>query len=69
MLVGKPILSGESDANQLEIIWDLLGSPTDKTMPGWRDLPGAQGMSPRQRHGNLENRFRQYVELTPERDK
>lgn len=60
MLVGKPILSGESDANQLEIIWDLLGSPNDDNMPGWHLLPGAQGIKPRPRHGNLGNRFKQF---------
>ncbi|KAK5993221.1 Serine/threonine-protein kinase BUR1 [Cladobotryum mycophilum] len=39
MLFGKPILAGESDAHQLEIIWDLMGSPTDENMPGYG--PGA----------------------------
>ncbi|KAM3456942.1 hypothetical protein NHJ6243_007986 [Beauveria neobassiana] len=60
MLVGKPILSGESDSHQLDIIWDLLGSPTEENMPGWKSLPGAEHMSPRPRPGNLQNRFREF---------
>ncbi len=57
MLVGKPILAGESDTHQLDIIWDLCGSSTEETMPGWKKLPGAEGMNPRQRSGNLTTRF------------
>jgi serine/threonine-protein kinase BUR1 len=60
MLVGKPILSGESDAHQLEIIWDLMGSPTEETMPGWRSLPGGEHLNTRSRSGNLQNRFRDF---------
>lgn len=61
MLVGKPILAGESDTHQLELIWDLTGSPNDDSMPGWKRLPGAEHLSPRPRAGNLQNRFREYV--------
>lgn len=57
MLVGKPILSGESDSHQLEIIFDLCGTPTDENMPGWRQLPGAEVIKPRQRPGDLSRRF------------
>lgn len=59
MLVGKPILAGESDSHQLDIIWDLLGTPTDENMPGWKSLPGGEHLSPRPRPGNLQNRFRE----------
>lgn len=37
----KPILPGNTDINQLELIVKLCGSPTDETMPGWQNLPGA----------------------------
>lgn len=57
MLVGKPILSGESDSHQLEIIFDLCGTPTDENMPGWRQLPGAEAIKPRPRPGDLSRRF------------
>ncbi|KAF4120215.1 hypothetical protein GMORB2_3342 [Geosmithia morbida] len=60
MLVGKPILSGESDPHQLELIWDLMGSPSDDNMPGWRLLPGGHHLTPRPRPGNLQSRFRDY---------
>ena len=57
MLTGKPILTGDSDANQLELIWDLVGSPTEETMPGWNELPGSQNLRVRPRPGKLLNRF------------
>ncbi|RBR11399.1 uncharacterized protein FIESC28_09013 [Fusarium coffeatum] len=60
MLHGKPILAGESDAAQLDIIWDLMGSPNEENMPRWKTLPGGEHLNPRPRSGNLENRFRQY---------
>ncbi|KAK6079379.1 serine threonine-protein kinase bur-1 [Seiridium cupressi] len=60
MLVGKPILSGESDGHQLEIIFDLCGTPTDQSMPGWRQLPGGEAINPRPRTGNLSQRFREH---------
>lgn len=60
MLVGKPILAGESDSNQLELIWDLMGSPTDTNLPNWKQLPGGEHINPRPRPGNLQNRFREY---------
>lgn len=60
MLYGKPILAGESDAAQLDIIWDLIGSPNEENMPRWKSLPGADHLTPRPRTGNLETRFRQY---------
>lgn len=60
MLVGKPILAGESDTHQLDLIFDLCGTPTDDTMPGWRTLPGAKGLNPRLRQGNLSQRFREH---------
>ncbi|KAH0431243.1 hypothetical protein CcaCcLH18_07268 [Colletotrichum camelliae] len=47
MLVGKPILAGESDSHQLDIIWDLMGSPTPENMPLFNTLPGAEAVSPR----------------------
>ncbi|KEZ39648.1 hypothetical protein SAPIO_CDS9582 [Scedosporium apiospermum] len=60
MLVGKPILTGESDGHQLELIWDLVGSPTEENMPGWKNLPGGDVLSPRPRPGCLSTRFKEY---------
>ncbi|ORX93017.1 kinase-like domain-containing protein [Clohesyomyces aquaticus] len=44
MFKRKPILAGTSDLNQAQIIFELVGSPTDETMPGWRQLPGYEGV-------------------------
>jgi len=60
MLYGKPILAGETDVHQLEIIFDLCGTPTDENMPGWRSLPNAEALQPRPRPGNLSQRFREH---------
>lgn len=60
MLVGKPILAGESDSHQLDIIWDLMGSPTPENMPSFNALPGAESITPRPRPGSLSTRFREY---------
>ncbi len=59
MLFGKPIVSGDSDSHQLDLIWDLMGAPNDETMPGWRSLPGGESLNPRPRSGNLETRFKE----------
>jgi serine/threonine-protein kinase BUR1 len=59
MLIGKPILAGESDQNQLKIIFDLVGTPTEENMPGWRSLPGAEGLNIPPRPPSLSQRFRQ----------
>ena len=59
MLIGKPILAGDSDSNQLKIIFDLVGTPTEETMPGWKSLPGAEGLSIQPRPPTLPQRFRE----------
>lgn len=63
MLVGKPILAGESDHHQLKIICELVGTPTDDTMPGWRQLPGAEGLNLAPRSSSIPQRFREYVSI------
>lgn len=60
MLVGKPILTGESDLHQLELIFDLCGTPTDDNMPGHKELPLYKDLHPRPRPGNLPQRFREF---------
>lgn len=59
MLIGKPILAGDSDPNQLKIIFDLVGTPTEETMPGWKSLPGAEGLNLPPRPPSLSQRFRE----------
>lgn len=59
MLVGKPILAGESDYHQLKIICDLVGTPTEENMPGFDELPGAKGLNLQPRQNALSQRFRE----------
>jgi len=54
----KPILEGKTDVNQAELIFELLGSPTEENMPGWSQLPGCEGV--RQwapKRGTIRSRF------------
>ncbi|MCJ1361530.1 serine/threonine protein kinase, CMGC, CDC2/CDK sub [Acarospora aff. strigata] len=60
MFKGKPILAGNSDLNQLQMVFDLVGSPTEETMPGWTSLPGCEGVkSFKPRLGTLAQVFRE----------
>jgi serine/threonine-protein kinase BUR1 len=59
MLVGKPILAGDSDQKQLQIIFELVGTPTEENMPGWRSLPGAEGLVVPPKPASLPQRFRE----------
>ena len=65
MMHGRPILAGESDQRQLEIIFDLVGSPSSDNMPGWKDLPGAQGLSPPFKTPALATRFAKFEKEGP----
>ncbi|MCJ1378788.1 serine/threonine protein kinase, CMGC, CDC2/CDK sub [Xylographa soralifera] len=60
MFTGRPILAGSSDLNQAQLIFDLVGSPTDDNMPGWTTLPGCEGVKSFQsRTSTLNQRFRE----------
>ncbi|KAI4127106.1 MAG: hypothetical protein LQ341_006820 [Variospora aurantia] len=60
MFKGKPILAGTSDLNQANMIFDLVGSPTEENMPGWSSLPGCDGVRAfSQRSSMLAHVFRQ----------
>ncbi|KAG9195840.1 serine/threonine-protein kinase BUR1 [Alternaria panax] len=63
MFKRRPILAGQSDIHQAQIIFELVGSPNDTSMPGWHELPGAdpiRAFAPST--GNIAQRFR---ELSP----
>lgn len=58
MFKKKPILAGKSDLNQAQIIFELMGSPTEQNMPGWQELPGCEGVKAwAPEPGNLEREF------------
>lgn len=60
MFKGKPILSGNSDLNQTQLIFSLVGTPTEENMPGWSSLPGCDGVkSFGQKPGNLSQVFKE----------
>ncbi|EEP79198.1 serine/threonine-protein kinase bur-1 [Uncinocarpus reesii 1704] len=60
MFKGKPILAGSSDLNQAQLIFSLVGSPTEENMPGWSALPGCNGVkSWGSKQGNLSTVFRE----------
>ena len=64
MFKGKPILPGTSDLNQIQMIFDLTGDPTDETMPGWSVLPGCEGVqSFHRRKSTLAQVFREQGSL------
>ena len=44
MFEKRPILAGKSDLEQLHMIFELVGSPTEENMPGWSSLPGCEGV-------------------------
>ncbi|KAI9721369.1 MAG: serine/threonine protein kinase, CMGC, CDC2/CDK sub [Chrysothrix sp. TS-e1954] len=43
MFKRRPILPGKTDLNQIQQIFELVGSPTEENMPGWSSLPGCEG--------------------------
>ena len=60
MFLRKPILAGNSDLNQIQMIFDLVGTPTAESMPGWRSLPGCEGVKEfNPRPSTLVRRFRE----------
>lgn len=64
MFKGKPILAGNSDLNQAELIFNLVGTPTEENMPGWSQLPGCEGVKNFAfKRGNLHAFFKEYVNL------
>lgn len=68
MYKGAPILQGQSDIEQLNMIFNLCGTPTESTMPGWTLLPGCEGIRsfksyPRQLERNYEKHGRELVVL------
>ena len=59
MFKKRPILPGNSDLNQLHLIFDLMGSPTEKNMPGWSTLSGCDGVKTFQhRNSSISTAFR-----------
>jgi len=39
LLLGEPLLPGKDELGQLQLIFNLLGTPTDENWPGFKELP------------------------------
>lgn len=68
MYKGGPILQGQSDIDQLHRVFQLCGTPTESTMPGWTLLPGCEGIRsfkafPRQLEGQYAEHGADMVDL------
>lgn len=63
MFKKNPILQGNSDTDQGNRIFQLVGSPTEETMPGYDRLPGAANFKFGPYRRQLESVFR---ELNPQ---
>lgn len=68
MYKSKPILQGSSDIDQLDRIFQLCGTPTESTMPGWTLLPGCDGIKsfknyPRQLEKQYEKHGKDMADL------
>lgn len=46
LLLGKPILQGKSETEQLDLIFKLCGTPTEEDWPGIASLPWAKTILP-----------------------
>lgn len=58
LLKNKPLLPGKSEANQIDLIVTLLGTPTDAIWPGFSSLPLARQVSLKhQPYNNLKHKF------------
>ncbi|XP_020800658.1 cyclin-dependent kinase 10 [Drosophila serrata] len=58
LLLGKPLLPGNSEIGQLNMIIDLLGAPSESIWPGFSDMPALQNFTlSQQPYNNLKTKF------------
>ncbi|GAA5797619.1 kinase-like domain-containing protein [Helicostylum pulchrum] len=61
----KPLLPGNTEQAQLDLIVKLLGSPNDSIWPGFSKLPSAKALVlPTQSYNNIKEVFPRYSENT-----
>lgn len=59
LLMRKPLFPGKSEGEQLDLIFQLLGTPTDAIWPNWGELPQARSIREDQKYPyQLESFFR-----------
>lgn len=58
LLLHKPLLPGRSEIHQLDLIIDLLGSPSDAIWPEFTSLPAVQNINLKhQPYNNIKDKF------------
>jgi cyclin-dependent kinase len=57
MVTGRPLFPGQTDAEQLQMIFQALGTPTLKSWPSMADLPDYKGPSLPQYPGSSLSKF------------
>lgn len=58
LLLHRPLLPGRSEIQQIDLIVELLGTPSDEIWPGYSDLPELKHIKLRaQPYNNLKARF------------
>lgn len=58
LLTRKPLFPGKDETDQLDQIFQVMGSPTDDIWPGWRRHPGASLLTENMYAPQLANHFR-----------
>ena len=65
LLLHRPLMPGATDAEQLRLMCELLGTPSERIWPGFEQLPHAAKYAlPQQPYTELEARFRGTRELS-----
>jgi len=58
LLNKKPLLPGGDDSQQIELIWELVGTPTNETWPDFEKLPLYQSFKPKKNYKcSIEEKF------------
>lgn len=58
LLAHKPLLPGQSEIHQLELIIEMFGTPNDAIWPGFSDLPGLENITlKKQPYNNVRHTF------------
>lgn len=58
LLIHKPLMPGKTEIQQIDMIIDLLGTPTDNIWPEFKDLPALKNFTLKQQpYNNLKPKF------------
>jgi CTD kinase subunit alpha len=57
LFVTKPVFQGNDEIHQLEVIYNVVGTPTEGDWPGLQELPWYELVKPKE---VIPSRFRDY---------